>query len=84
MIAYRLVVRAPAEPGATWQSAVIDYAGTRLTWNLWGYQWTPTRPGEHRLAVRATDGTGALQTDKERSSGPEGATGLHKVTAQIA
>ena len=27
---------------------------------------------------------GALQTDKERSSGPEGATGLHKVTAQIA
>ncbi len=48
------------------------------------YQWTPTRPGEHRLAVRATDGTGALQTDKERSSGPEGATGFHKVTAQIA
>ena len=77
-------IEVSADDGATWQTAVIDYAGTRLTWNLWSYQWTPMRPGEHRLAVRATDGAGALQTDKQRSSGPEGATGLHKVTAQIA
>jgi len=77
-------VEVSADDGATWQTAAIDYAGTRLTWNLWSYQWTPTRPGEHRLAVRATDGTGTLQTDKERNSGPEGATGHHKVAARIA
>ncbi len=77
-------IEVSADDGATWQTATIDYAGTRLTWNLWSYQWTPTRPGEHRLAVRATDGTGTLQTDQKRSSGPEGATGHHKVTARVA
>ncbi|MDQ3575895.1 MAG: hypothetical protein M3404_13430 [Actinomycetota bacterium] len=63
------------------RTRAVDYAGTRLTWNLWSFQCTPTRPGDHRLVVRATDGTGTLQTDKGRTCGPEGATGLHKVTA---
>ena len=76
-------VEVSADDGATWQPATIDYAGTRLTWNLWSYQWTPTRQGDHRLVVRATDGAGNLQTDKDRTSGPEGATGLHKITAKV-
>jgi len=64
-----------------------DYTGrlaSRLTWTLWSFAWTPNRPGDHRLVVRATDGTGALQIAKDRTSGPEGATGLHRVMARIA
>jgi len=34
--------------------------------------------------MRASDGAGAQQIDKQKSSGPEGATGLHQVTVNIA
>ena len=71
------------DDGASWQPARIDYSGSRLTWSLWSYQWTPSRPGEHRLVVRASDRTGATQIEQDRSSGPEGATGLHRVTARV-
>jgi len=33
--------------------------------------------------VRATDGKGELQTERERGTAPEGATGYHKITTQI-
>lgn len=76
-------VEVSEDGGASWKPAVIDYAGSRLTWSLWSYRWTPSRPGEHSLVVRAFDGNGTPQVDKDRKSGPEGATGLHKVTARI-
>ncbi len=41
------------------------------------------RPGEYKLAVRATDNSGEVQTDKERWTVPEGATGYHKITVPI-
>ena len=77
-------VEVSVDDGASWQPARIDYSGSRLTWSLWSYQWTPSRPGEHRLVVRAYDGLGAGQIEKDKSSGPEGATGLHRVTALVA
>ena len=76
-------VEVSVDDGATWQPARIDYSGSRLTWSLWSYQWSPSRAGEHRLVVRAYDGTGVVQIEKGKTSGPEGATGLHRVTAQI-
>ena len=39
--------------------------------------------GECNLSVRATDGAGELQTEKVRGTAPEGATGYHKIKAQI-
>lgn len=77
------VVEVSVDDGATCRPATVDYSGSRLTWTLWSYAWTPDRPGEHRLVVRGTDGTGAVQTSKERASGPEGATGYHRVLARI-
>ncbi len=76
-------VEVSVDDGASWQPARIDYSGSRLTWSLWSYQWNPSRPGEHRLVVRASDRTGATQIELDRSSGPEGATGLHRVTARV-
>ena len=76
-------VEVSVDDGATWQSATLDYAPSRLTWSLWSYRWEPSRPGEHRLVVRAVDGTGAPQIEKQKTSGPEGATGLHRVTPMV-
>ncbi len=77
-------VEVSVDDGATWQPATITYPGTRLTWSLWSYTWVPTRPGEHRLVVRTVDGGGTPQVSEDRTSGPEGATGLHRVVAMLA
>jgi hypothetical protein len=68
----------------SWQNAKIDYPGTKLTWVLWSFDWKPAGPGEYKLAVRATDRTGAVQK-LEKDRGPfSGATGLHKITVYLA
>ncbi|MGH9280655.1 MAG: molybdopterin-dependent oxidoreductase, partial [Acidimicrobiales bacterium] len=76
-------VEVSTDAGTTWAPAALTYTGTALTWSLWRFDWTPDRPGEHRLAVRAYDGAGQLQVEKDRRSGPEGATGYHRVTARV-
>ena len=72
------------DDGNQWQEARINTPGSRLTWSMWNYDWRPEKQGEYKLAVRATDGNGALQTKEERWTAPHGATGYHKVTARVA
>jgi DMSO/TMAO reductase YedYZ molybdopterin-dependent catalytic subunit len=68
----------------TWHDARIDYPGTRLTWALWSFDWRPKKPGEYKLAVRATDGNRAVQRH-EQDRGPfSGVTGLHEITVYLA
>jgi DMSO/TMAO reductase YedYZ molybdopterin-dependent catalytic subunit len=38
------------------------------------------RPGRHRIRVRATDASGAVQDEQRRPPAPDGATGWHQVT----
>lgn len=71
------------DDGNRWQEAKINMPGTRLTWALWNYDWRPEQQGEYKLAVRATDGDGALQIKEERWTAPHGATGYHKVIARV-
>jgi DMSO/TMAO reductase YedYZ molybdopterin-dependent catalytic subunit len=71
------------DDGNDWREAKINTPGTRLTWALWNYDWKPERTGEYKLAVRATDGDGALQIKEERWTAPHGATGYQKVTARV-
>lgn len=44
------------------------------TWRQWHFAWDAT-PGRHTLTVRATDGTGALQTEERTDVVPDGASG---------
>jgi DMSO/TMAO reductase YedYZ molybdopterin-dependent catalytic subunit len=67
----------------TWQETAIDYQASPLSWSLWSYQWRPSNPGDYMLAVRATDGTGALQVSKRRGVAPSGATGLHTISVHV-
>ncbi len=76
-------VEVSTDGGGIWQDARLDYQSTPLTWVLWSLDWRPAEPGEYKLVVRATDGTGALQSAEDRGTAPEGATGYHRVTARI-
>ena len=40
--------------------------------------------GAHTLPVRATDGTGAVQTEKRATPFPDGATGWHNISATVS
>ncbi len=59
-----------------WMTAEIDRALSNLTWVLWRGS-AELRPGDHRITVRATDGTGQIQTERISRAYPNGATGHH-------
>lgn len=61
-----------------WQEAVLADTVGPDTWRQWTFRWQAS-PGQHDLAVRATDGRGALQTADLAPVAPDGATGLHRV-----
>jgi hypothetical protein len=46
--------------GRTWGDARLGPLGDVHTWRSWTFEW-PASPGEHELAVRATDGAGDTQ-----------------------
>jgi DMSO/TMAO reductase YedYZ molybdopterin-dependent catalytic subunit len=72
------------DDGRTWKTAEFTSHYQRLAWRLWRYEWRPVRRGAYRLAVRATDSAGRVQTSMDRSAETQGATGLHRVTAHVA
>ncbi|MFC8510052.1 molybdopterin-dependent oxidoreductase [Streptomyces sp. NPDC057411] len=65
-----------------WQDAELGTEDGRDTWRQWVYRW-PAKPGRHTLTARATDGTGAVQTERRVGTMPDGATGLHSVTVTV-
>ena len=76
-------VEISSDDGETWDDAEITKPGTKLSWSLWSYQWTPEEAGEAQMVVRATDGNGKLQISQYRDQVPDGATGLHRVRAVV-
>jgi DMSO/TMAO reductase YedYZ molybdopterin-dependent catalytic subunit len=69
--------------GGPWQAALLSRAISRATWVQWWVRWQAT-PGTHVIQVRATDGTGAVQTAKAVGPAPAGATGYHTVQVTAA
>jgi DMSO/TMAO reductase YedYZ molybdopterin-dependent catalytic subunit len=67
-----------------WQEAKIVDPGTKISWSTWTYRWTPLAAGQYMIAVRATDGAGALQISEDRGTIPQGSTGLHRVLAVVS
>ncbi|MFF9194054.1 molybdopterin-dependent oxidoreductase [Streptomyces sp. NPDC014779] len=66
-----------------WQEAELGAEDSRDTWRQWVFRW-PATPGRHVLTVRATDGTGAVQTGRRADVMPDGATGWHAVEVTVA
>jgi DMSO/TMAO reductase YedYZ molybdopterin-dependent catalytic subunit len=66
-----------------WQQATLAAEPTVDAWRQWVLMWAAT-PGRHTLRVRATDTTGATQTEQEAPPAPDGATGWHTVQVDVS
>ncbi|MFJ9647658.1 molybdopterin-dependent oxidoreductase [Streptomyces sp. NPDC101206] len=65
-----------------WQETDLATQDTVDTWRQWSYRWNAT-PGGHTLTVRATDGTGSVQTEQRTRTIPDGAGGWHSVFVTV-
>ncbi|MFE5773328.1 molybdopterin-dependent oxidoreductase [Streptomyces sp. NPDC056485] len=65
-----------------WKDADLAAQATLDTWRQWFYPWQAT-PGGHTITVRATDGTGHVQSDQRARTIPDGASGWHSVFVTV-
>jgi len=75
-------VEISTDEGQTWAEAQLRQSLGPDTWTQWTYPWSP-KPGVYRLQVRATDGTGAVQTAQQQDTYPSGATGYHTRAVRV-
>jgi DMSO/TMAO reductase YedYZ molybdopterin-dependent catalytic subunit len=66
-----------------WREAELADVTGPDTWRQWRYRWDAT-PGNHQVAVRATNTAGEQQTADLAPPAPDGATGWHTVTIDIS
>jgi DMSO/TMAO reductase YedYZ molybdopterin-dependent catalytic subunit len=66
-----------------WHVARLAAADGTDTWRQWWWVWDAPS-GLHTLQVRATDGTGAVQTKSQAGVFPSGATGWDSVVVTVA
>lgn len=65
-----------------WAEAVLSTEASLITWRQWSFDWEAT-PGPHYIKVRATDGTGEVQTDQRADPVPDGASGWQSVMVTV-
>ena len=65
-----------------WTEAVLATEASVITWRQWSYEWDAT-PGTHYIKVRATDGTGEVQTEERADPVPDGASGWQSVAVTV-
>jgi hypothetical protein len=63
----------------TWHTARLGAEVGLNTWRMWRVD-LDLSPGEHELAVRATDRTGETQVLTHSPPAPDGATGWHTIS----
>jgi DMSO/TMAO reductase YedYZ molybdopterin-dependent catalytic subunit len=66
-----------------WVDAELADALSVDTWRQWVHRWDAT-PGKHDIAVRATDAHGMVQPEERAEPYPDGATGWHTITVDVA
>jgi DMSO/TMAO reductase YedYZ molybdopterin-dependent catalytic subunit len=69
--------------GGDWQPAHLSTPISKATWVQWLLDWDAPQGG-HTLEVRATDGTGEVQTDQHSEPAPDGARGHHTIRVNVA
>ncbi|MGZ6778317.1 MAG: molybdopterin-dependent oxidoreductase [Mycobacterium sp.] len=62
-----------------WQQAQLGTGYSNDAWRLWSFPWQASAAGSHTITVRATDNTGAVQTEQWADPVPDGASGWHSV-----
>ena len=67
---------------AAWATAELSTPISDATWVQWLYQWDASA-GSHTIRVRATDGTGEVQTSQVTEPAPDGARGYHTISVGV-
>lgn len=65
-----------------WVEAQLREPLSDKTWVIWRYDWAFTE-GMHQFAVHCYDGNGDMQVTQSAGTFPSGATGTHRVQAQV-
>ncbi len=66
-----------------WRKASLGRVASIDTWVQWRYDWHAAE-GRHVVAVRAIDAKGRVQTAAPADPAPNGATGHHTITVDVA
>ena len=68
-----------------WQPAQVSLPISNATWVQWLFAWDAASAGSgsHAISVRATDGTGAVQTAESTPPAPDGARGHHTIRVSV-
>ena len=65
-----------------WTAAELADTVGPDTWRQWRLDWDAT-PGDHLVAVRATDADGNVQVSEQAPPAPDGSTGWHTIELTI-
>ena len=76
-------VELSVDDGHDWQEAELRDPLSPFSWVLWKTEWTASMIGGHDVLVRATDGTGAVQSEKRKDNHPDGAEGYHEIIVRV-
>jgi len=77
-------VEISTDGGQNWLEAQVKDGLGQNSWQLWHLDWTPNGSGKTaRLVVRATDKTGALQTNNKAEPFPEGSSGWNTISVKV-
>jgi hypothetical protein len=76
-------VEVSTDGGATFNTAELEPTLGPLTWVRWKLDWMPPGTGKYALVARATDKTGARETEIRREPFPNGATGWDSVEVVV-
>jgi DMSO/TMAO reductase YedYZ molybdopterin-dependent catalytic subunit len=68
-----------------WHDCTLSTPISATTWVQWLYSWDAASagPGDHTIEVRATDGTGAVQTSDQSEPAPDGARGHQTIRVTV-
>jgi Oxidoreductase molybdopterin binding domain len=66
----------------SWRDATLGPELAKTTWRQWWIDWSATL-GAESISVRATDGTGVLQTSNITPPAPNGAEGWHTINVTV-
>jgi DMSO/TMAO reductase YedYZ molybdopterin-dependent catalytic subunit len=79
----RGVKRVEVSIDGVWSDARLSMPISNATWVQWVVDWAATS-GDHVIQVRATDGTGTVQTEQPSPPAPDGARGWHTIHVHVS
>ncbi len=69
--------------GGEWMPAELGEELNDVTWRQWVLPFEFTESGSHSIECRATDRTGAIQSEDRSEPFPDGATGWHSLVTLV-